>query len=138
MDVLVSIDKYVHHKTIVAGDFNATLRKEDRNHGSQKSCDIKFRDWVVKKELKDLSEDFGIGKYWTFRRGGSKSKIDHILGGEFFCNITYEVENCIFKHMRLKSDHSLLIWTDVSHNSKKRDSLWKFPNKLLKELKFVK
>ena len=40
--------------------------------------------------------------------------------------------------MRLKSDHSLLIWTDVSHNSKKRDSLWKFPNKLLKELKFVK
>ena len=131
------VSNLITEKTIVAGDFNAVDDSTDRTIGKLLSRDKTYAKWLKKSSLYDLYIEKGNGPFWTYKRKDSKSRIDHILGTKKILEITNEVDNTKLENHLVKSDHTALAWTDLSHYTNRKKSCLRFPDYLLNNPDFV-
>ena len=127
---------------IVAGDFNACLKKTDRSPESAKmdKSDVAF-EYMLKHTL--LKDTWQIGKSsspgFTYfdKKSRSYSRIDYILVSE---KLLYDLNNvCITQPVKNTNviDHMALKATYNCYTSKKGPGYWKLNNDILKDKNYA-
>ncbi|KAK4265443.1 hypothetical protein QN277_026496 [Acacia crassicarpa] len=120
---LLQLSHSIQMPWCVGGDFNATLSVDDRcSRSSPCSPDREFCRFLEEGSLNDLGF---VGPPFTWRRTGSASRIDRVLGSSSWQDT---FPNAVVKHLNwYKSDHRpLLLQLDGCRQKRRGDRPFKF------------
>jgi ribonuclease HI len=133
------LKEHVNEKTVIAGDFNCILRREDISSGKLRNRDKKLGKWMAENSFFDLAQEVNLNIRPTFGRmvAGKRifSRVDLVLGTEYWRRKTRGFLVRKFDSTGVFStDHMSIVWTARAVNEKVKRK--RFPEKKLGDPRF--